>query len=401
MTLDAFAQDELDVIRQQGTYRSLRVLQNSSGPQIQLDEQRAHLFASSNYLDLAQHPEVVEAAVRAARDWGCASGGSRLINGNLSIHEALEEELAQFIGCETALVFGNGYMANAGLIPALMSEKDLIFSDALSHASIIDGCKLSKAQVRIFPHGEIAALEQGLKQAQGKARRMLIAVDGVYSMDGDYAPLRDIHALSRAYGAMLFVDDTHGIGSLGPDGRGCPALHEIAPEEIDIYLGSLAKSLGSYGAFVGGSRALRDLLINTCRSFIFSCALPPPQVEAARAALRILQREPWRRERLQANAAELRTSLHGVGIPTHPSCTQIVPVTIGSNEDTMSVCQELLARGYFAQGIRFPSVPQGTARLRLTVMATHEKEQIHGLAQTLREVLDERGLSILLPRELP
>ncbi len=401
MTLNAFALDELDAIRQQGTYRSLRVLQGTSGPQIQVDEQRAHLFASSNYLDLAQHPEVVEAATRAARDWGCASGGSRLINGNLAIHEALEEELAQFIGSETALVFGNGYMANTGLIPALVGKEDLILSDALSHASIIDGCKLSKAQVQVFPHGDVAALEQGLEQARGKARKILLVIDGVYSMDGDCAPLKDIHALAKAFGAMLFVDDTHGTGTLGPDGRGCPALHDIAPEEIDIHLGSLAKALGSYGAFVGGSRALRDLLINTCRSFIFSCALPPPQVEAARAALRILQREPWRRERLQANSALLRASLHSVRVDTDPSCTQIVPVIIGSNEDTMDLCQDLLARGYFAQGIRFPSVPQGSARLRLTVMATHDKEQIQGLARSLREVLDERGISIPTPGELP
>lgn len=400
MTLDAFAQDELSAIRQQGTYRSLRILQETSGPQIQVDEQRAHLFASSNYLDLAQHPEVVEAAARAAHDWGCASGGSRLINGNLSIHEALEEELAQFVGSEAALVFGNGYMANLGLIPALVGEEDLILSDALSHASMIDGCKLSKAQVQVFPHGNVEALERLLQQARSKTGKILVVVDGVYSMDGDCAPLKEIHALAKAFDAMLFVDDTHGTGTLGSQGRGCPELQEVAATEIDIYLGSLAKALGSYGAFICGSHLLRDLLINTCRSFIFSCALPPPQVEAARAALRILQREPWRRENLQANAVLLRSSLHEVGLDTDPSSTQIIPVIIGSNEDTMSVCEELLTRGYFAQGIRFPSVPQGSARLRLTVMSSHEKEPIQGLARSLREVLDERSISIPTRREL-
>jgi len=398
VSLDAIAQEELKTIRRQGTHRSLRVLQSTTGPQIQVDDQRAHLFAGSNYLDLAQHPEVVEAASRAAKDWGCASGGSRLINGNLEIHEALEEELAHFLGCESALVFGNGYMANTGLIPALVGEGDLILSDALSHASIIDGCKLSQARVEVFPHGNVLALEKQLKKARRQVRRILLIVDGVYSMEGDCAPLAEIQTLGKSYDAMLFVDDTHGTGSLGPGGRGCPASQGIAPEDIDLHLGSLAKALGSYGAFVGGSRTLRDLLINTCRSFIFSCALPPPQVAAARAALALLQREPWRVEILQANAQALRSELLAVGIGSAPSTTQIVPVIIGANEDTMTVCQDLLARGYFAQGIRFPSVPQGTARLRLTVMATHDKEQIQGLAHALREVLDQRGVTLANPQ---
>jgi 8-amino-7-oxononanoate synthase len=285
------------------------------------------------------------------------------------------------------------------LIPALVGEGDLILSDALSHASIIDGCKLSTAEVQVFAHNDVHALESLLQQARLTNRRILLIVDGVYSMDGDCAPLAEIQTLAKNYDAILFVDDTHGTGTVGPNGRGCPALHQLNPSDVDITLGSLAKALGSYGAFVGCSRTVRDLLINTCRSFIFSCALPPPQVEAARAALRVLQREPWRLENLQANAAHLRASLRNAGINTDPSITQIVPVIIGSNEDTMLICQDLLERGYFAQGIRFPSVPQGTARLRLTVMTSHDKENIDTMVQVLVDVLKQRKISLPPPEE--
>jgi 8-amino-7-oxononanoate synthase len=344
-----------------------------------VDGREVLVFAGSNYLDLAHHPEVVEAAARAARDIGCAAGGSRLITGNLALHEALEDELAEFLGTESALTFNTGYMANLGVIPALVGTGDALVSDELNHASIVDGARLSQARLRVFPHGDLAALETALRAAAVESRRVLLAVDGVYSMDGDVAPLARMVELAHRYGAMVLVDDAHGTGALGAGGRGSPE-HAGVRRGIDVHVGTLGKSLGSFGAFAAGSRRLRELLVNTARSFIFSCALAPPQIEAARAALRVASREPWRRWRLQAGAAALRRRLAAAGISTAPSQTHIVPVVVGDNAEAMALCEALLARGFYAQGIRHPSVPRGTARLRITPMATHTDEEIDALA---------------------
>jgi 8-amino-7-oxononanoate synthase len=351
-----------------------------------VDGREVLLFAGSNYLDLAHHPDVVEASVRAARELGCAAGGSRLITGNLAIHEALEAELADFLGRDTALVFNTGYMANLGVIPALADAGDLIVSDALNHASIVDGCRLSRADVRVFPHGDVDALDALLAEVRGRYRRVLLVVDGVYSMDGDLAPLPALCALARREGALLLLDDAHGTGTLGKAGRGSAELLGVE-DEVDVVLGTLGKSLGSFGAFLAGDTVLRELLVNVARSFIFSCALAPPPVEASRAALRVLRREPWRRERLQANAARLRRRLGEHDVATHLSVTHILPVIVGDNAAAMSLCERLLARGFYAQGIRHPTVPEGTARLRLTPMATHSDEEIDALAEAVAEEL--------------
>lgn len=391
MRVDAVAAETLAAIRARGTHRRMRVFEGAQGPRMRLEGREVWMFAGSNYLDLAHHPEVVEAAARAARDEGCAAGGSRLINGNLSAHEALEEELAKFLGVESALVFATGYMANVGVIPALTGPGDLVISDALCHASIIDGCRLTRADVRVFPHGDLDALEQLLAAEARPGRRLLLAVDGVYSMDGDLAPVAELVELAERHGAMLLLDDAHGTGTLGARGRGSAEHQRVAPERIDVQLGTLGKSLGSFGAFVAGSRGLRELLVNTARSFIFSCALAPPQVAAARAALALLEREPWRRVRLQRAAARLRAGLAAHGIDSAPSRTHIVPVRIGDNEATMAACQALLERGFYAQGIRHPSVPEGTARLRLTPMASHEDTEIDALVAALTDVLARRA----------
>jgi len=360
----------------------MRVLDGPQGPRMQVDGREVLLFAGSNYLDLAHHPEVVEAAEQAARSHGCAAGGSRLINGNLTIHEALEEDLAKFFGVEASLTFSTGYMANVGVIPALVGNGDVVVSDALSHASIIDGCRLSRAETRVFPHGDIGALEKLLREVAGRDRRVLLAVDGVYSMDGDVAPLAEMVPLAKRWGTMVLLDDAHGTGVIGPGGRGSAALCGVS-DDIDIHLGTLGKSLGSFGAFIAGSHGLRDLLINTARSFIFTCALAPPQVAAASAALQVAEREPWRREALIRNARGLRDGLEQHGISTAPSATHIVPVTIGENEPTMAICESLLERGFYAQGIRYPSVPTGTARLRITPMATHSEDEIRALVDAI------------------
>jgi 8-amino-7-oxononanoate synthase len=369
VSLAEFAAGTLDGLRARGTYRKMRVLDGAQAPRMRVDGREVLVFAGSNYLDLAHHPEVVEASERAAREYGCAAGGSRLITGNLTIHEELEEELAKFLGAEAGLVFNTGYMANVGVIPALVGRGDVVVSDALSHASIIDGCRLSRAETRVFPHGDVGALEEILRNVAARDRRVLLAVDGVYSMDGDVAPLAEMVPLARRWGAVVLLDDAHGTGAIGPGGRGSAALSGVA-DEIDVQLGTLGKSLGSFGAFVAGSFVLRDLLVNVSRSFIFSCALAPPQVAAARAALRVARREPWRQAALERIARLLRGRLAQQGISTAPSATHIVPVRFGANDRAM-------------QGIRYPSVPEGTARLRLTPMATHTESEISELADAV------------------
>jgi 8-amino-7-oxononanoate synthase len=376
----------LGAIRARGTYRRMRVLEGAQGPRMRVDRREVLVFAGSNYLDLAHHPEVVEASARAAREQGCAAGGSRLITGNLAAHEALEGELAEFLGTEAALVWGTGYMANVGVLPALAGPGDAIVSDALNHASIIDGCRLARAEVHVFRHGDLGHLAEILRVVARPGRRVVLAVDGVYSMEGDVAPLAGIVGVAREHGAILVVDDAHGTGTLGKCGRGSAELFGVE-DGVDVLVGTLGKALGSFGAFVAGSAKLRDLLVNVARSFIFSCALAPPQVEAARAALRLVRQEPWRREALRANAERLRRRLDAHGVSTAPSTTHVVPVMVGGNAATMSVCERLLERGFFAQGIRHPTVPEGTARLRLTPMATHAQAEIDALADAVAEEL--------------
>jgi glycine C-acetyltransferase len=386
MSVESRASALLDALRERGTHRRMRVMGGAQATRMSTDGREALLFAGSNYLDLAHHPEVVEASATAAREFGCAAGGSRLINGNLEIHEALESELAEFLGTEAALVFSTGYMANVGVIPALADRGDLVISDALSHASIIDGCRLSRADIRVFPHGDLDCLEKELREAASTRRHVLVVVDGIYSMDGDVAPLAELVPLAKRWGATVLVDDAHGTGTLGATGRGS-AEHCGVDRDVDIVLGTLGKSLGSFGAFVAGSHALRDLLVNTARSFIFSCALAPPQVAAARAALDVMRREPWRREQLAQNADRLRSGLAQRGISTAPSTTHILPVIVGGNNETMKLCERLLDNGVYAQGIRHPSVPEGTARLRITPMATHRSSEIDHLVDLLAKEL--------------
>jgi glycine C-acetyltransferase len=281
-------------------------------------------------------------------------------------------------------------MANVGVIPALVGRGDLVVSDALNHASIIDGCRLSQADTAVIPHGDLDALARALSRGASAGRRMLLAVDGVYSMDGDTAPLGEMVALAKRYDAIVLLDDAHGTGTLGKRGRGSAELLGV-DEGIDIVMGTLGKSLGAFGAFVAGSAKLRELLVNTARSFIFSCALAPPQVAAARAALALVVREPWRREALQRNATHLRARLGQAGISTAPSTTHIVPVVVGANAATMALCERLLARGFYAQGIRHPSVPEGTARLRITPMASHTPADVDALAGAIIEEWSERA----------
>ena len=355
---------------------------------MQVDGEEKLIFAGSNYLDLGGDPRLAAAATMAMQEYGCAAGGSRLINGNLDLHESFEAELAQFFGKEAALLFNTGYMANVGLIPSLVGPGDIVLSDALNHASIIDGCRLAKAEVHTFPHNDLEQLASLLPRVAGSNKRIVVIVDGIFSMDGDFSPLSELVPLVKSYDAILILDDAHGTGTVGAQGQGSAEALQVL-NEVDIVLGTLGKAMGSFGAFVVGTHRLRELLINKARSFIFSCALAPPQVAAAQCALQLIQSEPWRRKKLQANAAYLRKRLNTANISCKPSCTHIVPVIIGDNDSTMAISEELLKRGFFVHGIRPPSVPKGSARLRITPMCSHSEIEIDSLADELITLLSQ------------
>jgi 8-amino-7-oxononanoate synthase len=370
--IEDLAERALADLEAHGLRRATRRVEGLAGPHQRVDGRDVVMLASSNYLDLAGHPAVRAGARAALDEYGGAAGGSRLINGNLALHERLERELARFAGCESALLFSTGYMANLGVITALAGEGDVIVSDALNHASIVDACRLSRAEVRVFRHSDAADLERVARGLAGFRRRILVT-DGVYSMDGDVAPLRELLPIARAHDMLAVVDDAHGIGVLGAGGRGSAELEGVVP---DVLIGNLGKALGSFGAWVGCAARVRDWLINVSRSFIFTCGLPPAAAGAALAALEVLEKEPERRKRLLERAEQLRAGLRAAGWDTLGSSTQIVPAIVGDNARTMAVCEALLARGIYAQGIRYPSVPEGTARIRLTPMASHEPAEI-------------------------
>lgn len=376
-------QRELDSLKADGLYRWLRRVDSPQGSRIRVDGREAIHLAGNDYLGLACHPLLTQAACQAALQYGCAAASARLISGNYDLYPQLEEQLARFKQTEAALLFSTGYQANLGVISALMGSQDVVFSDALNHASIVDGCRLSRAQVRIFPHNDLITLERLLKQEISTGRR-LIVVDGLYSMDGDVAPLREIVGLAERYDCMTLVDDSHGTGVLGETGRGAAEAMGVLGR-IDIETGSLAKALGGFGAYVVGSRTVVEYLINRARPFIFTCALPPAVPATVLKALTIVDQEPQRRQRLWDNTRYMRAGLREVGFEVSPSGTQIIPLMVGEPERTMRFCQELLDRGVFAQGIRYPSVPRGTERIRLTVTAAHSKADLDAALAALAE----------------
>ena len=375
---------ELDALRADGLYRWLRQIEGAQGPRMRVDGTDTIVLAGSDYLGLASHPRLKEAARRAIDQYGCSASAARLISGNHDLYPQLENRLARFKQTEAALVFSTGYQANLGVISALMDVQDIAFSDELNHASIIDGCRLSGTQVRVFPHNDLAALESLLKR-EASARRKLIVVDGLYSMDGDLAPLADIVGLAERYGCMTMVDDSHGTGVLGEAGRGTAEAAGVLGR-IDIETGSLAKALGGFGAYVVGSRTLIEYLINRARSFIFTCAMPPAVLATVLEALAVVEQEPERRQHLWDNTRYLRAGLRETGFHLNQSETHIIPLMVGESHLTMRFCQELLERGVFAQGIRYPSVPRGTERIRLTLTASHSKEDLDLALTVLAEV---------------
>jgi glycine C-acetyltransferase/8-amino-7-oxononanoate synthase len=372
-----------------GLARRLRLIDGPQGPRVMLNGAEVLLLCSNNYLGLADHPRVRQAAGEAAERYGAGAGASRLISGTMTLHRRLEERLAEFTGTEAALLFGSGYLANTGTVAALAPAGTAVFSDELNHASIIDGCRLARAETFVYRHRDLDHLEWGLRKAGDRAS--LIATDAVFSMDGDVAPLPDLVELARKHRCLLLVDEAHAIGALGPGGRGAVAAAGVSAE-VDVIVGTLGKALGSYGAYVCARAEVIELLVNTARPFIFSTALPPPVLGAALTALNLLVARPGLVEQLRRNADALRDSLAGVGLDTGASRTQIVPVIIGDPRRAMAVCERALELGVFAQAIRPPSVPPGSSRLRLTVMANQRTDELRGAARVIAAAAAEAGI---------
>ncbi|MCK6555094.1 8-amino-7-oxononanoate synthase [Candidatus Binatia bacterium] len=373
MSAHEFVLGELAARREAGLTRRLRPIDGPQDAWVTIDGRRVLLLCSNNYLGLANHPALQEAAVRAAMDYGFGAGASRLISGSTRLHQRLEERLAAFKHAEAALLFSSGYHANIGTIAALVGPEDAVFSDALNHASIVDGCRLSRAEVNVYPHCDMEALASQL--ARSRARRRLVVTDSIFSMDGDTAPLGTICELAERYGAMVMVDEAHATGCVGPNGAGVVAAEGLE-ERVTVQMGTLGKALGTFGAFVAARRPVVDLLVNVARSFIYTTALPPPVVGAALAALDLAGGDEPRREQLAANAELLATGLRARGFDVGSSPCHIVPVLVGDSALTMRMSEHLLSAGVFVQGIRPPTVPQGTARLRTTVMSTHNADDL-------------------------
>jgi len=379
-------ESRLDELRDSGLLRRLRLVSGPQGPRVLLDGRPVLLLCSNNYLGLADHPRVREAAADAALRWGAGAGASRLVSGNMTVHRRLEEELAAFKGYERCVLFGSGYLANAGIVAALARAGEVVLSDELNHASIVDGCRLARAETSVYRHADLDHLEWRLREAEGRAS--LIVTDSVFSMDGDLAPLAGIVELARRHGARVMVDEAHATGAIGPGGRGVVAAAGLEGE-VDVLVGTLGKALGSYGAYACCDRPMAQYLVNTARTLIFSTALPPPAVAAALAALEVLQEQPQRVEKLARNARTLRSALASAGLRRSSGESHIVPVVVGTAEAAAGVCERALRGGVFAQAIRPPTVPEGTSRLRLTAMASHTTDELRDAARIVAEAMSE------------
>ena len=378
----------LQTLQDQHLLRRLRTIASATGPTVTLDNHTVILLSSNNYLGLAAHPAVVEAAVAATRQYGAGSGASRLVCGSLTPHEALETALAQFKGTEAVLTFAAGYLANISVIPALIGKDGLILADRLCHASLIDGCRLSGATFRVYRHRDMNHLEQLLSR-RASCKQTLIVTDGIFSMDGDIAPMKDISLLAERYGAAVYVDDAHGTGILGKTGRGTLEHCEVE-SHVPYHMGTLSKALGSAGGYLAGSATFIAYLVNTCRAFTYTTAPPPASAAAATAALGVIRREPERRAQLWQNRERLAQGLSRLGFHLAPSESPILPIIVGDPDRAMNLAHTLLTLGVYAPAIRPPTVPPATSRIRLTITADHTSAHIDqalaALAQAGREL---------------
>jgi 8-amino-7-oxononanoate synthase len=369
--------------RAENLYRERLILESPQGVEIRVGEETLLSFCSNDYLGLANHPRVVAAFREGADRYGVGAGASHLVNGHSRAHHALEEELADFVGAQRALLFSTGYMANLGLVGVLTDRHDAIFEDRLNHASLIDAARLARAKVMRFPHGEVERLDSLLTHA---ARPRLITTDAVFSMDGDIAPLADLTALAKKHDVRLLADDAHGLGVLGNCGRGTFEHLGVALAPPAILMGTLGKALGVFGAFVAGEEALIETLIQRARTYIYTTALPPAVAEAVRASLKLVREEGWRRERLQAMVAHFRAGAERLGFALAPSPTPIQPLILGSAEAALAASRRLRERGILVTAIRPPTVPEGSARLRVTFSAAHDESHIDCLLEALSTV---------------
>ncbi len=381
---------DLERLKRQALYRQMRTIDSEHGARIHYQGRSMLMLSSNNYLGLASHPALKRAAIAATERFGTGSGASRLIAGNLKVLADLEARIAQFKGVEAALVFGSGYLANLGTIPALAGPQDVILSDELNHASLIDGCRLARAQVMVYRHCDCDHLKSMLDEARG-ARRRIIVTDSVFSMDGDIAPLAGIVELARRHQAAVMIDEAHAVGVLGPKGAGLACALGLE-REIDIQMGTLSKALGSYGAYVAGSRALIDYLINRARSFVFTTGLPPASAGAASAAIDLIQAEPERNKRLWDNGCYLSQRLIEMGFSLGASATPILPVMVGDAQPALDLADALLKRNIFVLAIRPPTVPDGTARLRVTPTAEHTRADLDEAIAAFAAAGRETGL---------
>lgn len=376
VSLDAYCSTVLDELSAAGLIRAPRTIQGPQGSRVRVDGRELLCFSSNNYLGLANHPDLRAAVAESLELDGLGAGASRLISGTMDAHQEAEAELAAFVRSEAALLFSSGYAANIGTLQALASPTTQIFSDALNHASLIDGARLARAQVHIYRHADSRHLEELLRLRRADADRAIIVTDALFSMDGDFAPLRALRSLADTYDCWLFVDEAHALGVLGPEGRGLAARDGITP---DVVVGTLGKSLGSAGAFVAGSALLRRLLVHRARSFVFSTAPPPFQARAARAAVQLVLRAHDLRSRVLSHARLIRDRLRALGYDVLPGDGPIVPVILGDAALTMELSAFLYRSGVLAGGIRPPTVPPGTSRIRIVPMATHTDEEIDAL----------------------
>lgn len=382
----------LEARRMQGLYRSRRVVEGPQGVEVVVDGQQLLSFCSNDYLGLANHPEVVAALQRGAQGYGAGSGSAHLVSGHSRAHHALEEELAQFVQYPRALLFSTGYMANLGVVSALLQRGDLVLEDRLNHASLLDAGLLSGARLQRYHHADTRDLAGKLSSAEHKEK--LVTSDGVFSMDGDLAPLPEMAALARAHDAWLMIDDAHGIGVLGEHGRGTLEHLGLEPGQVPILVGTLGKAFGTFGAFVAGSEELIETLIQQARPYIYTTALPPAVAEATRASLRLLRHDSWRREKLQRLIRQFRAGAQQLGLSLTNSETPIQPLIVGEAGAALQLSQALQREGIWISAIRPPTVPEGSARLRITLSAAHEERHVEQLLEGLDRVVSATGIGV-------
>jgi 8-amino-7-oxononanoate synthase len=374
---------QLTELDSQHLLRKRRVVSSAQGTQLVVDGKSYLSFCSNDYLGLANHPALVEALIRGAREFGIGGAASHLISGHMAPHEALEIALAKFVGLPRALYFSSGYAANSGVIPALANRGDGIFSDALNHACIIDGARQSRAEIQIYPHADVAALAKSL--AASNVARKLVVSDAVFSMDGDIAPVAELLALCELHDAWLLLDDAHGFGVLGENGRGVLEHFDIHSPNI-IYMGTLGKAAGASGAFVAGQTDVIEWLVQRARTYVFSTASPPALAVATLESLQLIERETWRRKHLRTLAARLREGLQGLAWTLLPSQTAVQPLVIGENKAALNVMAHLQEMGIWVPAIRPPTVPTGTARLRISLSASHSIADVDRLVAALIDI---------------